>query len=826
MPSNTDLQENNEDSLKDFNNDIIKFPPELENSISEILQANDPIDNNDFNPMEYLNQMLPNEHALASIDETTKRLQHKMRQLEGEIREITRLQTNDGQQGNEEVSEAKRAIEELFKRIREIKDKATQSEIMVQEITKDIKSLDYAKRHLTISITALKRLQMLVTAVDQLKIMAHMKQYKETSQLLQAVLQLASYFKTYKSIKQIAELSISIVTFQNELKKQIFEDFESSFASDGSLTVQTAPLGDACLVIDIMGQDVKNQLVNWYCERQLREYKRIFRGSEEIASLDNTSRRFSWIKRILKNFDEEHVDIFPLHWNVSEVLCVKFCEITREDLVKTLSRTGNELDVKTLLKNLQLTLEFENQLLKRFAYREKPPRGSNTENSSTTYDFNKSISISFEPYLGLYIDAEDKNIAEMILTYRTEATPDDDNSSVLQSSTELFLYYKETLVNCSKLSTRKPFYDLYVTFAKWLRAYANDVLIWRLPKEERRAMTRDELKLICLILNTADYCYNTISQLEDKIKEKIEEEYKEKIYLDSERENFLNVVAASIKSLVKGIETCYEPSLTAMTKLPWSNLESVGDQSEYVTLFHNTLRLCVVSVHKDITNNRYFRSFCDKFVESFVSKIINNLSKCKPISEVGAEQMLLDIHALKTFILEMPTMGMENPAPPPTTFTKIVNKGIGKIETILKMILTPHDPSEGLVENYILLIGDKNINNFQKILELKGLKKNEQQQLTEQFQQRVADDTTLLENSNILSSITLSQFITPSLPTSFPTLFSNPSLSSNNSNNFTTSTIGSNLADKSAANKFNESVRKIMAGGWRRTDSNKKEDEK
>ncbi|CAG8599991.1 14681_t:CDS:2 [Funneliformis caledonium] len=168
-----------------------------------------------------------------------------------------------------------------------------------------------------------------------------------------------------------------------------------------------------------------------------------------------------------------------------------------------------------------------------------------------------------------------------------------------------------------------------------------------------------------------------------------------------------------------------------MTKIPWNNLESVGDQSEYVTLFHNTLTRCVVSVHKDITNNRYFRSFCDKFVESFVSKIINNLSKCKPISE-----MLLDIHALKTSILEMPTMGMENPAPPPTTFTKIVNKGIGKIEAILKMILTPHDPPEGLSENYILLIGDKNITNFQKILELKGLRRNEQQQLIEQFQQR------------------------------------------------------------------------------------------
>lgn len=26
-------------------------------------------------------------------------------------------------------------------------------------------------------------------------------------------------------------------------------------------------------------------------------------------------------------------------------------------------------------------------------------------------------------------------------------------------------------------------------------------------------MTRDELKLTCLILNTADYCYNTIPQV-------------------------------------------------------------------------------------------------------------------------------------------------------------------------------------------------------------------------------------------------------------------------------------------------------------------------
>jgi len=48
--------------------------------------------------------------------------------------------------------------------------KASQSERMVQEICADIKKLDYAKTHLQSSITALKRLQMLMTAVSRLEV--------------------------------------------------------------------------------------------------------------------------------------------------------------------------------------------------------------------------------------------------------------------------------------------------------------------------------------------------------------------------------------------------------------------------------------------------------------------------------------------------------------------------------------------------------------------------------------------------------------------------------------------------------------------------------
>ena len=57
------------------------------------------------------------------------------------------------------------AIEELFGKIGEIRRKAEASEVMVQEICRDIRKLDYAKTHLTHTITALRRLAMLVNAV-------------------------------------------------------------------------------------------------------------------------------------------------------------------------------------------------------------------------------------------------------------------------------------------------------------------------------------------------------------------------------------------------------------------------------------------------------------------------------------------------------------------------------------------------------------------------------------------------------------------------------------------------------------------------------------
>lgn len=66
-----------------------------------------------------------------------------------------------------------------------IREKATESEAVVRNITADIQVLDLAKKNLILSMTVLKRLQMLVNALHNLDGFIQERNYKEISQNLE-----------------------------------------------------------------------------------------------------------------------------------------------------------------------------------------------------------------------------------------------------------------------------------------------------------------------------------------------------------------------------------------------------------------------------------------------------------------------------------------------------------------------------------------------------------------------------------------------------------------------------------------------------------------
>ncbi|KAJ1548937.1 Vacuolar protein sorting-associated protein 53 [Cladochytrium tenue] len=130
-----------------------------------------------------------------------------------------------------------------------------------------------------------------------------------------------------------------------------------------------------------------------------------------------------------------------------------------------------------------------------------------------------------------------------------------------------------------------------------------------------------------------------------------------------------------------------------------------------------------------------------------------NVFRCRPISEVGAEQMLLDTHALRTTLLQTAQEAASSsgarggaaadggtpasssvaaspgqaPAPPqqqqrqppPAAYLKILGRGVQRVEQVLKVVMRPHEPAGGIVETYITLFPDGDAAMLQRILELK-----------------------------------------------------------------------------------------------------------
>jgi hypothetical protein len=59
------------------------------------------------------------------------------------------------------------------------------------------------------------------------------------------------------------------------------------------------------------------------------------------------------------------------------------------------------------------------------------------------------------------------------------------------------------------------------------------------------------------------------------------------------------------------------------------------------------------------------------------------------------------------------------PLTPSCRYSRYVTKSILKIDTLLKVIMTPEEPAEDFVQHYLLLVPCQSFSDFQKVLDLK-----------------------------------------------------------------------------------------------------------
>ena len=284
--------------------------------------------------------------------------------------------------------------------------------------------------------------------------------------------------------------------------------------------------------------------------------------------------------------------------------------------------------------------------------------------------FSQAISEAFEPYLSIWVQAQDKcvvlahcrmqkadrsrNLATMLPKYRqqTPKPPDEDFSPqmVIPSSTELFSFYRLTLAQCSKLSNGDSLVELTKVFAKYLDQYAQQVLLYYVSERPsgQTPSKMPQLEDIVMVLNTADYCFTTCTQLEEKIKSRVDEAFKSNIDLQSQADAFMGVASATVRTLVHRVEADIEPSWREMRNTGWSKMESVGDQSSYVGDLIRRIDTRASEILGMLHKQQYARAFCDNVVELVANAYVSNIFQCKPVSEAGAEQVSLLGRTLRT----------------------------------------------------------------------------------------------------------------------------------------------------------------------------------
>lgn len=593
--------------------------------------------------MVHLNLLFSHPSSLFSLSRVSETLEAHQNELERDIHALELGQAYKPDSSLERMQSAQDELAQLFRKIETVRSRAIDTEQNITSMTAEIKRLDGTKRNLTLSMTALKRLQMLTTAYEQLKGMARMRQYRDCAGLLQAVLQLMKHFHSYRSIDQIAALSREVSDLQRQLLEQVCEDFDLAFAR-GEVAARKGMLIEACAVMDALGESARSRLITWYVNTELREYRQLFRGNDEAGSLDNIGRRYSWFKRLMRTYEDEHAAIFPPSWRVAELLATAFCDGTREDFRGILERTmrgGSGVDVNLLLSCLQETLDFEQSLDRQHLSAEgRASLDTLSSIDARSHSFSGLISAAFEPYLSLWVESQDRLLAATIPKYRSQPAlrPDEEFSpqAVMTSAIELFHLYKLTLSQCAKLSTGERLLDLCKTLAKYLDEYAQQVLLHTL---QAGGQAGPSIRDAVLVLNTADFWHINTNQLEENIKKRIDNEFVAKVNLSSQSDAFLGVASAAVLALVQDVEAGCEGAWREMKNTNWSTMDSAGDQSSYVGELVKHVDAKAKEILAVVAKQQYARAFCDNLVEHLATNYVNTLVQCRPISEVGAQQV-------------------------------------------------------------------------------------------------------------------------------------------------------------------------------------------
>lgn len=146
---------------------------------------------------------------------------------------------------------------------------------------------------------------MLIVGIEQQRELCMKKQYREAGELIRETGSLLGFFfpkdksqDDYSDIEELRMLKDEWDHLCNQLRIQILEEFE--LVERG--IVQVDLLREATHAVDAMGMTAVHEVKMQFASFVLRPYADIFEPGKPDGEFERASRRFSWLKRTLKDF--------------------------------------------------------------------------------------------------------------------------------------------------------------------------------------------------------------------------------------------------------------------------------------------------------------------------------------------------------------------------------------------------------------------------------------------------------------------------------------------------------------------------------------------
>lgn len=292
--------------------------------------------------------------------------------------------------------------------------------------------------------------------MDNLKAFCTQRSYKQAAHVLLSISDLSSYFKDYERIPQISEIIKEKNSIIETLKLQLKDEFSLYFKNMSNQSQEV--LKDACILVEALGHDFKEKVVNMAVARVLDDYKELFERRDN-KTLESIEKRYVWFGRQLQDFRSTHIAIFPHYWGILCFVVNEFCGITSIHASQILPTIQNNDEmVVPMIKALQSTINFENAMYKELkAEYEQYLTDSGSHRISGIPNIKGSISKCFEEFTRPYVEKEKKDLSDNIfkelakdLDVKNKFVGGNEELNILNSSLVMFNKIKfliERLVN-------------------------------------------------------------------------------------------------------------------------------------------------------------------------------------------------------------------------------------------------------------------------------------------------------------------------------------------------------------------------------------------